>query len=86
MHESKAQSSADEQGKSAEAALAAARSAFKEESKLELADANKALERARAEVLESECQWARQKLPFQAALKPVAAQQKGHRCRRCCLG
>ena len=70
---SKAQSSADEQGKSAEAALAAARSAFKEESKLELADANKALNELGPKSAKAT---AKAKAAFQAALKPVAAQQK----------
>ncbi len=70
---SKAQSSADEQGKSAEAALAAARSAFKDESKLELADANKALNELGPKSLKAT---AKAKAAFQAALKPVAAQQK----------
>ncbi|MEO7034830.1 MAG: hypothetical protein ABI548_13055 [Polyangiaceae bacterium] len=69
----KAQSSADEQGKSAEAALAAARSAFKDESKLELADANKALNELGPKSLKAT---AKAKAAFQAALKPVAAQQK----------
>ncbi|MEO8904425.1 MAG: hypothetical protein ABI488_18790 [Polyangiaceae bacterium] len=70
---SKAQSSADEQGKSAEAALAAARSAFKAESKLELADANKALNELGPK---SQKASAKARAAFQAALKPVAAQQK----------
>ncbi|HEX3851069.1 MAG TPA: hypothetical protein VHW01_08890, partial [Polyangiaceae bacterium] len=70
---SKAQSSADEQGKSAEAALAAARQAFKEEGRLELADANKALNDLGPKSLKAT---AKQKAAFQTALKPVAAQQK----------
>ena len=70
---SKAQTSADEQGKSAEAALAAARSAFKEESKLELAGANKALNELGPKSAKAT---AKAKAAFQAALKPVAAQQK----------
>jgi len=70
---SKAQSSADEQGKSAEAALGAARQAFKEEGRLELADTNKALNDLGPKSLKAT---AKQKAAFQAALKPVAAQQK----------
>jgi hypothetical protein len=70
---SKAQSSAAEQGKSAEAALAAARSAFKEESKLELTAANKALNELGPKSLKAT---PKAKAAFQAALKPVAAQQK----------
>ena len=70
---SKAQASADESGKSAEAALAAARQAFKEEAKLELADANKALNELGPKSAKAP---AKAKAAFQTALKPVAAQQK----------
>jgi hypothetical protein len=70
---SKAQSSADEQGKSSEAALAAARSAFKEEGRLELADANKALNELGPKSAKAT---AKAKAAFQTALKPIAAQQK----------
>jgi hypothetical protein len=70
---SKAQSSADEQGKSAEAALAAARQAFKEEARVELADVNKALNDLGPKSAKAT---AKAKAAFQTALKPVAAQQK----------
>src|SRR4051812_4432810 len=70
---SKAQASADEQGKTAEAALAAARQAFKSAAKLELADANKALNELGPKSAKAP---AKAKAAFQAALKPVAAQQK----------
>jgi hypothetical protein len=70
---SKAQTSADAQGKSSDAALAAARSAFKEEGRLELSDANKALSELGPRSAKAT---AKAKAAFQAALKPVAAQQK----------
>lgn len=70
---SKAQVSADEQGKTAEAALNAARQAFKAAAKLELADANKALNELGPKSLKAT---AKAKAAFQTALKPVAAQQK----------
>jgi hypothetical protein len=70
---SKAQASADEQGKTAEAALNAARQAFKGAAKLELADANKALNELGPKSAKAT---AKAKAAFQAALKPVAAQQK----------
>jgi hypothetical protein len=70
---SKAQASADVQGKSAEAALAAARQAFKEEGRLELADANKALNELGPKSAKAT---AKAKAALQTALKPVAAQQK----------
>ncbi len=70
---SKAQSSADEQGKSAEAALAAARQAFKEEGRVELADVNKALNDLGPKSAKAT---AKAKAAFQTALKPVAAQQR----------
>ncbi len=70
---SKAQATADEQGKSAEAALAAARQAFKDEGRLELADANKALNELGPKSAKAN---AKSRAAFQSALKPVAAQQK----------
>lgn len=70
---SKAQASADEQGKTAEAALAAARQAFKAAAKLELADANKAINELGPKSLKAT---AKAKAAFQKALQPVAAQQK----------
>ncbi|MEO6602715.1 MAG: hypothetical protein ABIQ16_22720 [Polyangiaceae bacterium] len=70
---SKAQVSADEQGKTAEAALNAARQAFKAAAKLELTDANKALNELGPKSLKAT---AKAKAAFQTALKPVAAQQK----------
>lgn len=69
----KAQSSADEQGKTADAALAAARQAFKEEGRLELADTNKALNELGPKSAKAN---AKQKTAFQKAIQPVAAQQK----------
>jgi hypothetical protein len=70
---SKAQASADEQGKTAEAALTAARQAFKSAAKLELADANKAINDLGPKSAKAT---AKAKAAFQTALKPVAAQQK----------
>ncbi len=70
---SAAQASADERGKSAAAALAAARQAFKEEGRLELADANKALNELGPRSAKAP---PKARAAFQAALKPVAAQQK----------
>jgi hypothetical protein len=70
---SKAHASADQQGKSSDAALAAARQAFKEEGRLELADANKALNELGPKSVKAT---AKAKAAFQTALKPVATQQK----------
>lgn len=70
---SKAQASAEEHGKSAEAALAAARQAFKEEAKLELANANKAINELGPKSAKAS---ATAKAAFKKALEPVAAQQK----------
>ena len=70
---SKAQASADEQGKTAEAALTAARQAFKSAAKLELADANKAINELGPKSAKAT---AKAKAAFQKALQPVAAQQK----------
>jgi len=69
----KAQASADEQAKSADAALVVARGAFKSAAKLELADVNKAINELGPKSAKAN---AKQKAAFQAALKPVAAQQK----------
>ena len=69
----KAQSNADEQGKSADASLAAARQAFKEAGRLELADINKALNELGPKSAKAN---AKQKAAFQKAIQPVAAQQK----------
>jgi hypothetical protein len=69
----KAQASADEQAKSADAALTVARGAFKSAAKLELADVNKAINELGPKSAKAN---AKQKAAFQAALKPVAAQQK----------
>ena len=70
---SKAQASADEQGKTAEAALAAARQAFKGAAKLELANVNKAINELGPKSAKAN---AKAKAAFQKALQPVAAQQK----------
>ena len=70
---SKAQASADEQGKTAEAALGAARQAFKAEAKLELANVNKAINELGPKSAKAS---AKAKAAFQKALQPVAAQQK----------
>jgi hypothetical protein len=70
---SKAQASADEQGKTAEAALGAARQAFKSAAKLELADANKAINELGPKSAKAT---AKAKAAFQKALQPVAEQQK----------
>jgi hypothetical protein len=70
---SKVQTSADASGKSAEAALAAARSAFKEEGHLELANANKAMSELGPKSVKAT---AKAKAAFQKALQPVSAQQK----------
>jgi len=70
---SKAQASADEQGKTAEAALAAARQAFKAEAKLELANVNKSINELGPKSAKAN---AKAKAAFQKALQPVAAQQK----------
>ena len=69
----KAQATADEQAKSADAALTVARGAFKSAAKLELADVNKAINELGPKSAKAN---AKQKAAFQAALKPVAAQQK----------
>jgi predicted phage tail protein len=70
---SKVQTSTDASGKSAEAALAAARSAFKEEGHLELANANKALSELGPKSVKAS---AKAKAAFQKALQPVSGQQK----------
>jgi len=70
---SKAQANADEQGKTAEAALGAARQAFKAEAKLELANVNKAINELGPKSAKAS---AKAKAAFQKALQPVAAQQK----------
>jgi len=69
----KAQASADEQGKTAEAALTVARQAFKSAAKLELADVNKAINELGPKSAKAN---AKAKAAFQKALQPVAAQQK----------
>lgn len=69
----KAQASAEEQAKSADAALSVARGAFKSAAKLELAEVNKAINELGPKSAKAN---AKQKAAFQAALKPVAAQQK----------
>ncbi|HTA89440.1 MAG TPA: hypothetical protein VK745_07690 [Polyangiaceae bacterium] len=70
---SKVQSSTDAQGKSADAALAAARQAFKEEGHLELSDANKAMAELGPKSVKAT---AKAKAAFQKALQPASAQQK----------
>lgn len=69
----KAQAGAEEQGKAAEAALAKARQAFKEEGRLELANANKELNDLASKSAKAT---AKAKAAFTKALQPVAAQQK----------
>jgi len=69
----KAQASADEQGKSAEAALTVARQAFKSAAKLELAEVNKSINELGPKSAKAN---AKQKAAFQKALQPVAAPQK----------
>jgi len=70
---SKAQSAADDQGKAAEAALAKARQAFKEEGRLELADANKDLNDAATKSAKAP---AKAKAAFSKVIQAVPAQQK----------
>ena len=70
---SKVQSTSDASGKSTEAALAAARSAFKEAGHLELANANKAMAELGPKSAKAS---AKAKAAFQKALQPVSAQQK----------
>jgi hypothetical protein len=70
---SKVQSGTDASGKSAEAALAAARSAFKEEGHLELANANKAMAELGPKSAKAT---AKAKAAFQKALQPISGQQK----------
>jgi hypothetical protein len=70
---SKAQAGTDASGKSAEAALAAARSAFKEEGHLELSNANKAMSELGPKSVKAT---AKAKAAFQKALQPVSGQQK----------
>jgi chromosome segregation ATPase len=70
---SKAQASADDLGKTTEAALAAARQAFKSAAKLELTDANKAINDLAPKSAKAT---AKAKAAFQKALQPVAGQQK----------
>ncbi|HWZ87317.1 MAG TPA: hypothetical protein VNW92_00670 [Polyangiaceae bacterium] len=70
---SKVQAAGDASGKSADAALAAARTAFKEEGHLELSDANKAMAELGPKSVKAT---AKAKAAFQKALQPVGAQQK----------
>jgi len=69
----KAQASAEEQAKAAEAALAKARQAFKDKSRLQLADANKELSEVSARAGKVP---AKSKAAFTKAMQDVSKQQK----------